>query len=1178
VCTAKGNRKEPAPAAGARVTSILGIAVSLVFLAAVPASASYEQVSTFGGSLEKPTPPAVFPEKAQLGGASGMAVNVSGAGGVPAGTVYVAALDQTHPEGFIRIVRFDPNGSFRMQWTMPSERCGTPESLPACAPHPSAGRGSVDVDVDQSTGNVYAFNGEKNAVGAKLIQVFNATGTELITEFGERTTGEATAASPGKLHGSSGLPGGIAVDDSGDVYVFDLNAADQFRYRLMVFRPETPGDYTHYVYAGESEDVDPGTVQSGGEAKLPSRPVVDAAGNLYVAGENSIQKLDPSTPTAPPLCTFLVKNAGIRGMNVNPETGEVFYYNYKDRKVHQLSPCTEGEFTEIGEPFSPSPKRGYIEALAVNPTLKWEASRPQSVIYGATPEAVGEAGGGEEGQSALGYIFAPPLSHEPVVEAESVSGVGSTTATLNAQVNPNGASTDYVFQYITQAAYEANEPGERFSGAGEAPLGGALLGGGQASLPASAVLSNLWPDTAYRYRVVATSSEGADAGEAEAFHTFPEEAPGLSDRRAYELVSPVDKDGGEVFPINPAVGSCHGICKPGGGSASFPMQSSSSGEALVYEGSAFSFNGGAVRENEYLSRRTASGWQTTGLSPSAQGSGEGFGFKAFDAELTKSILYQGLPALAPEAPEGYFNLYRQPTADPLALSPLLEATPPNRLPGPALKLTYAGASADLSRIFFEANDALTEASAFAPEAEDGGESKRNLYEWQGGQLRLVNVKPGNAEAPVGAAFGRSKPGIGTVQAVLAHAISDDGSRVFWSDESGQVYLREDAQITKPIATEGLSDPGKFLAASADGERVLLANGHLHSLADESTTDLTQGKGGFEGILGQSEDLSSIYFVDTAILTGEEENDHGDKAEEGKPNLYAWAEGTTTLVATLLASDSTETEGDWAPSSVQRSAEASPEGRWLAFQSQGQPTGYDNTGLCKAISGTEEVVYGPCTEVFLYDSLQGKLSCPSCRLSGERPIGASRLSRMANPEGSLSQPRYLLDSGRLYFDSRDSLSLFDTNEGVEDVYQYEPQGLGTCARAEGCASLISAGHEPVDSNFLAADPFGENVFFTTRDQLSLKDRDELIDVYVAREGGGIPGETEVARSECQGEACQVPASPPNDPPLASSSFKGAGNVDERKPTKKHRGKKHRKARKARHKSAHKQAKHNRGGGK
>ena len=83
-------------------------------------------------------------------------------------------------------------------------------------------------------------------------------------------------------------------------------------------------------------------------------------------------------------------------------------------------------------------------------------------------------------------------------------------------------------------------------------------------------------------------------------------------------------------------------------------------------------------------------------------------------------------------------------------------------------LTYAGASSDLSRVFFAANDALTEETPFAPEALDGGQEKFNLYEWHEGELSLVNVMPGNATTEPGAAFGAGS----------AHSISADGSQGF----------------------------------------------------------------------------------------------------------------------------------------------------------------------------------------------------------------------------------------------------------------------------------------------------------------------------------------------------------------------------------------------------------------
>ena len=74
-------------------------------------------------------------------------------------------------------------------------------------------------------------------------------------------------------------------------------------------------------------------------------------------------------------------------MTVDPANGEVFYYDYKDRKIHQLHSCNgEGKFVEVeGGAFSVSPQRGVIEALVFNPVLQYEPSRAAGVLYAAAP-------------------------------------------------------------------------------------------------------------------------------------------------------------------------------------------------------------------------------------------------------------------------------------------------------------------------------------------------------------------------------------------------------------------------------------------------------------------------------------------------------------------------------------------------------------------------------------------------------------------------------------------------------------------------------------------------------------------------------------------------------------------------------------------------------------------------
>src|SRR6478672_8803085 len=1124
-----------------RLAGALGLILALSSLGAAPAWGGYEQVADFGEN--------------ELWRATGLAVNVTGAGGVEAGSVYAVS------ESSRRVARYSPDGEFREAWgwgvdngAAEYQRCGPegevahPTCKPPFDPLPTGeGAGQFwspyGVAVEQSTGRVYVLDGSrKNGV----VQVLSADGTEVLGSFGERGAfGESFDEGPGRIHNVR--PAGIAVRNGGVAYVTDWkppSAASGAEERVMVFEDG--------VYAGRDHDI-AASPPAPAFKYTPFGLATDDANNLYVMGEDKIFAFSPADRLNPS-CEYDFSAGGLHSMTVDPTSGAPFFFSNKGKKeIHQLSPCNgEGEFEEVGT-IAVSPQTTKLDALAFNPSLSYGPGRPPGTLYGADGEE-------RSPQKGIGHIFAGAEAFPPVVESEAVSSVTSSSAILSAQIDPKGFETRYAFQYLTAAQYEANEPADRFAGATEVPVGGALLGRGSETLSASSAIVGLLPDTEYRYRAVATShcQDGNPAaicegiGEAESFRTFPAEAPGLPDNRAYELVSPAFKNGGEVFPLTPERASCGIECKPGAATQPFPRLSSPDGEAVVYEGQPFSLTEGATVYNQYLSRRTPTGWQTTTLAPKLMGSTRE-GYKAFAADLSTGILLQGKPSLTPEAPSETNNLYTQLTATPGALTPLLGATPPNR--GSDIKLAYAGSSADFSRHFFAADDALTGPTPFAPEALDGGTSKMNLYEWAGGELRLVNVLP-NAEALPGAHFGAPAlfaNNYSNSVSDLSHAISDDGSRVFWSDEAGQVYVREDGETTTEIP-----DPGKFLTAAADGSKVLLRNGHLYDLQTEAITDLTEGQGGFEGIAGQSEDLSRVYFVATSVLSGEEENDHGAKAEAGKPNLYAWQEGSLAFLATLLAVDDIfDSGGTWNFSPAQRTALASPDGRWLAFLSRAPLTGYDNVGPACERKQSGELLTAPCREVFLYDSANDELRCPSCNPTNQAPLGPSGLQPMEQSGGRedpVAPARYLTDEGRLYFDSQDSLSTFDTNDRVEDVYQYQPQGVGTCKRAGGCVNLISAGTGIVDSNFLAVDETGENVFFTSRDQLLLRDRDELLDLYVAREDGGIPAETEVARGECQGEACLPAVSLPNDPALASSVFQGPGNVEEKKAAKKKKLKK------------------------
>jgi hypothetical protein len=113
-----------------------------------------------------------------------------------------------------------------------------------------------------------------------------------------------------------------------------------------------------------------------------------------------------------------------------------------------------------------------------------------------------------------------------------------------------------------------------------------------------------------------------------------------------------------------------------------------------------------------------------------------------------------------------------------------------------------------------------------------------------------------------------------------------------------------------------------------------------------------------------------------------------------------------------------------------------------------------------------------------------------------------------------------------------LSQNDSNGYIQDVYEWEPNGVGTCTRAKGCLALISTGASPKDSHFLNASDSGNDAFFLTRDQLVPADKDDFLDLYDARVGGGVE---ESGQAPCAGEACAgpIPPAPPSNPPPSST---------------------------------------------
>jgi hypothetical protein len=761
----------------------------------------------------------------------------------------------------------------------------------------------------------------------------------------------------------------------------------------------------------------------------------------------------------------------------------------------------------------------------------------------------------------------------PTIDSEAASNVAAASAALGAQITPGGTDTTYRFEYGTDTSYGTSVP---------AP--DADAGAGLSDVTVKVHIQNLHPTTRYHFRVVATNVLGSVNGIDRTFTTQTADGEfALPDDRAWEMVSPPSKDGALIAPI-----------------VDWVIQVSEDGNAITYVASAPIGSEPAGNRGpevtQILSARDPGGWSSQDIATptdSATGFRTGVGqeYRFFSSDLSSGLVEpQGDTPLSPGASER--TIYRRDDATSSYL-PLVTAA--NVPPGTAFgnKIEFVSATPDLSHVLLRSNEGLT------PHAVQTG-GLGSLYEWAGGQLQLVSVLPDGNQAvlPEGDSTSSDGSGLGAENLDVRHAISNDGSRIVWAEVIGQerhLYMRDVAkeETIRLDAAQGVAEPGlieaQFQTASSDGSSVFFTDGQR--LTPESTaggggnrdlyvfdrnggklTDLTVDKNAGEsaavqGVLpGASEDGSYVYFVAQGVLAV--------GASSGSANLFVLhdtgSEWTTTFIATLSSEDGNDWEGQLQNLGFVTSR-VSPNGRYVAFMSDASPTGYDNID---ANSGQLD------EEVYLYDASSQSLVCASCNPTGARPTGmldtgegvvGRVIDGRANWSGrwlagsvpgwtsvdlshALYQSRYLSDTGRLLFNSADALVPQDANDN-EDVYQYEPEGIGSCDRSSegfsersgGCVALISSGTSGNESGFLDASVSGNDVFFVTAAPLAPQDLDTSYDVYDAHActaASPCLAPPAVTPPACgTGESCR-PA-PSLQPAIfgasGSATFSGAGNL-------------------------------------
>jgi hypothetical protein len=1060
------------------------------------------------------------------------------------------------------------------------------------------GTGESQIAVDQGSGNIYATSGNSILAFAPSGAPLNFSagtnpGTNEISGFGE-LLGVAVDAE-GNIYagdyGNGGVvsvyapsgelltsfesteAGNLAVDNVGSVYVNPYHGGVK-RYvpDLLPVTAATTFSETETVDPGPaySVAVDPasndlyvdlgnavaqydeageklGELAAGGPGSVTESTgvaVAGASGQVFVsdrAGPKQVAIFGPgitvpTVETSPPASHTDTTAVFAGKVNPSGEAVQECFFEYGETTAYgQTATCEDPDAGELGTGTSPVEVQAEISGLTPGTEFHYRL--------------VAANGNGTSRGADTSFFTAGPI-----ISAQHVITVQPDGATVQAAIDPTGSPTTYRVEYGLSTAYgQATE--SQSAGAGVGPE------------TVTAAIGALAPGTTYHFRFVATNAEGSSAGEDKTFTTSSDAAESgegcpnaafrigasarLANCRAYELVSPVDKNNIDIkslFNFN--------------GSLNLLDQSSADGESFTYTTSqGFGDSEGVPFVSQYLAERSGSGWGSRGLStPQGVASSEpgnrlDLEYAAFTPDLCTGILRNDtLLALAPGAIPNSENLYLRQSCAGGGLEALGVGSRPD-LAGPTAgyRPEVQGFSADGRCAVYQYMGAFVE----------------RLWEVCAGQAPIqIGLLPDGSESPLNAAAGTTNTSVGVRTENVLGAMSADGSKVYWTaKEAGEGSLNLRLNADKPqsvmagsecteadmgctVAVE--SGASHFWSASPDGNTAIYSTGgsngsvggELRSFSAPSE-ESEKIAGGFLGIVGASTDARQVAFASTEALTAEA-NSEGAVASAGKPNLYLYdataggGAGGFRFIATIAARDAVTlaqfTYTTVAAEPYKHVSRISDGGDGVAFMSHAQLTGYDNSDP----QSGEQVA-----EVYVY-SADGTLACVSCNPTGQAPAGKfvplESEAEAFYAAGFLAPFQTQLhganvisaDGTRVFFESFEALVPADVN-ATTDVYEWEAPGTSAAAGKctvdspsfrpvnSGCITLISSGEGPIPAEFLDASPSGRDVFFSTSTSLLPQDPG-LVDIYDAREGGGFPLQP-LPPDGCTGAACQMAGAPP-----------------------------------------------------
>ncbi|HEV3319544.1 MAG TPA: hypothetical protein VG053_07430 [Solirubrobacteraceae bacterium] len=747
------------------------------------------------------------------------------------------------------------------------------------------------------------------------------------------------------------------------------------------------------------------------------------------------------------------------------------------------------------------------------------------------------------------------------IDGEEIRALGT--------VAPNGLDTHYRVQYVTQQQFE--ETG--WAGAGETPELDAGAGS-ESRHPIATKGIKTWPRSiealtfgsqvvgadmpgmqageVYRYRMVASNEQGVGVGgeqtlivpgvgsieappcENDQFRTGP--SAGLPDCRAYEQVTPADKQGAEdTF-------SYASTFKTG-------ARVAEDGEHVTVSQTGLQWGSTPdPTKGNYFFTRTPTGWQTASARPAGEAGPLSYQATLFGPDLTDlgvEASWSTGEAVQSQSPD--IEYMTGPAGGPYTSVPPVPRKQVGSDGG------WVAASANLGKMILQVEDHTLLGST-------GTSSGYDIYEYSEGQLRQANAGIGSCGAHMVEGVEGYPGHFGDEGFSSDHAVSADGSRVFFEatpgskcSEPAHLYVRTNGMKTTDLGIY------KFVAASADGTSVLLERDEggtfeygVYSMTAGTTTRLfaTQepmsGQGQMVVSSAFSGESGGIYFFSSGSLTPEAPglSVHYEDSGVAPRNLYHYDLAARQLKFVAQVGGEVQSGGGFS---------VSPDGRYFYFTS---------SGVAAVAPPKRENANSINFRAYRYDSLENVVQCMSCASTFDpAPSGQATFlpASILSSADAVPDLRVASDNGDyVFFDTTAPLLLQDIDGEIEagtyglsegnhnfyfsvssDVYEWRKAGVDNCAHVQGCLALISSGAGGLRNTLLGTTPSGRDVFFATHSALVGQDDDTAGDVYDARIGGGFPPPP-TRPVECEENACQRPLIAPIDTTPASLAFSGPGN--------------------------------------